>query len=339
VIHIRPARHWARAPLTVALGVTAALALAACGSSGSSGSASASSSAAKHYTIAYVPGATGVSFYDTLVDGMRTQAKTMGMSVIYQGSPNFDPSDQTPVVEAVCSRHPNVLVVSPTDPTAMAPAINTCLNAGIPVITTDTQLANTSKLTSQITTNNIQGGKLAAAYLGKQLHGSGQIAVLSLSPTATTQVQRVQGLENALKASYPNIKVVTLQYTAQAVTSSQTVVRSILAAHPGIKAIFGAAEPNAEGAAAALAADGKTGKVLVVGFDAGPTEVALLKQGKVSALIAQQAAKEGSLAAQYAHDKLTGQASAITASVQLPDVLLTSADVSEPSIQKYFYAP
>jgi len=342
VIHIRPARPWARAPLTVALGVTAALALAACGSSGSSGSASsasASSSAAKHYTIAYVPGATGVSFYDTLVDGMRTQAKAMGMSVIYQGSPNFDPSDQTPVVEAVCSRHPNVLVVSPTDPTAMAPAINTCLNAGIPDITTDTQLANTSKLTSQITTDNIQGGKLAAAYLGKQLHGSGQIAVLSLSPTATTQVQRVQGLESALKTSYPNIKVVTLQYTAQAVTSSQTVVRSILAAHPGIKAIFGAAEPNAEGAAAALAADGQTGKVLVVGFDAGPTEVALLKQGKVSALIAQQAAKEGSLAAQYAYDKLTGKASAITASVQLPDVLLTSADVSQPSIQKYFYAP
>ena len=63
MIHIRPARPWARAPLTVALGVTAALALAACGSSGSSGSASsasASSSAAKHYTIAYVPGATGV---------------------------------------------------------------------------------------------------------------------------------------------------------------------------------------------------------------------------------------------------------------------------------------
>ena len=328
---IRPNRHWSRA-LALAPVAGLAVALAACGSSGPA-------AGGKHYTIAYVPGATGVSFYDTLVAGMRTEAKSLGMSVIYQGSPDFSPSAQTPVVDAVCSRHPSVLVVSPTDPTAMAPAIDTCLNAGIPVITVDTQLANTSRLTSQITTDNTQGGTVAADFLGHQLHGAGQIAVLSLSPTATTQVQRVQGLESTLRASYPHISMVTLQYTAQAVTSSQTVVRSILAAHPGIKAIFGAAEPNAEGSAAALTADGKTGKVLVVGFDAGPTEVALLKQGKVSALIAQQAATEGSLAAKFAYDKLTGRPSAIRASVRLPDVLLTNGDVSQPSIRKYFYIP
>ena len=201
----RPSHRWPRAlALVPAAGL--ALALAACGSSGAStasGSGSPSASTgSKHFTIAYVPGATGVSFYDTLVAGMRTEARTLGMSVLYQGSPDFAPSAQTPVVDAVCSRHPSALVVSPTDPKAMAPAIDTCLNAGIPVITVDTQLSNPAKLTSQITTDNIQGGKVAAAYIGKQLHGTGQIAVLSLSPTATTQVDRVQGLENALKASY-----------------------------------------------------------------------------------------------------------------------------------------
>jgi ribose transport system substrate-binding protein len=327
-----PLRRWARVPLAAAL----VLAAAACSSSSSP--TTSSSPAHKHYTIAYVPGATGVGFYDTLVKGMRAKASALDMSVIYQGSPTFSPSAQTPVVNAICSRHPSVLIVSPTDPVAMAPAINTCLNAGIPVITTDTELANTSKLTSQITTDNIQGGQLAAAYIGKKLHGSGQIALLSLSPTATTQVQRIQGLERALKSSYPNIKVVTLQYTAQPVTSSQTVVRSILAAHPGIKAIFGAAEPNAEGSAAALAAVGKTGKVLVVGFDASPTEVSLLKAGKISALVAQRAAEEGADAAEFAYDKITGKGGAITAKVQLPDVLLTTTNVSQPSIQQYFYS-
>jgi len=309
----RPSRRWPAA-LALAPAAGLALALAACGSSGASTSSSSGSPSAstgsKHFTIAYVPGATGVSFYDTLVAGMRTEARTLGMSVLYQGSPDFAPSAQTPVVDAMCSRHPSALVVSPTDPKAMAPAIDTCLNAGIPVITVDTALANPAKLTSQISTDNIQGGKVAAAYIGQQLHGKGQIAVLSLSPTATTQVDRVQGLENALKASYP-----------------------------GIKAIFGAAEPNAEGAAAALAADGMTGKVLVVGFDASPTEVALLKKGQVSALVAQQAGTEGADAAQFAFDKLTGKSSAIQASVQLPDVLLTKSNVSQPSFAKYAYIP
>ncbi len=329
---IRPSRRLALAAALAAVTLTAA----ACSSSSSS-PASTKSSSGKHYTIAFVPGATGVSFYDTVLHGMQAKAKTLGMTVTYQGSPDFAPSAQTPVVDGVCSKHPSVLIVAPTDPVAMAPAINTCLNEGIPVITVDTQLSNTSRLTAEITTDNTEGGKLAGAYLGKELHGSGQIAELSLSPTATTQVDRLQAVDSVLKTSYPAIKVATLQYTQQATSSSETTVRSILSAHPQVKAIFGVAEPNAEGAISAIAAAGLTGKVLVVGWDASPAEVALLKKGTLSATVAQQAAQEGAMAAQYAYDKLTGKTSAITFHLSLPDVLLTSANVSQES--KYYYLP
>jgi ribose transport system substrate-binding protein len=329
----RPSRPWAWA---IALAVVA-LAAAACGS-GSSPSGSGGR-AGKHYTIAFVPGATGVSFYDTVLSGMRAKARTLGMTVTYQGSPDFAPSAQTPVVDGVCSKHPSVLIVAPTDPVAMAAAINTCLNEGIPVITVDTQLANTSRLTAEITTDNTQGGQLAGAYLGKQLHGSGQIAELSLSPTATTQVDRLQAVDSVLKSSYPGISVATLQYTQQATSSSETIVRSILSAHPQVKAIFGVAEPNAEGAIPAIAAAGEGGKVLVVGWDASPTEVSLLKKGTLSATVAQQAAQEGATAAQYAYDKLAGKASAIKFHLSLPDVLLTSSNVNQPGESKYFYLP
>jgi len=306
----------------------------------SSGSASASPAASgKHYTIAYVPGATGVAFYDTLVAGMKAKAATLGMSVIYQGSPNFAPASQTPIVDAICTEHPSVLIVSPTDPVAMAPAISTCLSAGIPVITTDTGLTNTSKLTSAITTDNDSGGKDAADYVGKALGGKGEVALLSLSPTATTQVERISSFEKEIKAAYPGITVLPVQYTAQATSDSETVARSILAAHPGVKAFFGSAEPNAEGVAAALKALSLTGKVINVGFDASPTEVALLKSGEINATVAQPAGEEGADAAQFAYDELTGDTSGITASVQLPAVLLTGANISQPTYQKYFYIP
>jgi len=336
------------APIAAIVIVTAA----ACSSAPSSTSSGASSAAAaatsssspgptsgKHYTIAYVPGATGVAFYDTLVSGMRAKAAALGMSVIYQGSPNFAPSAQTPIVDAICTRHPNALIVSPTDPVAMAPAINSCLTAGIPVITVDTGLSNTSQITSAITTDNDSGGKAAADFVGKALAGKGEVALMSLSPTATTQVARIQSFEKEIKAAYPGITVLPVQYTAQATSDSETVARSILAAHPGVKAFFGSAEPNAEGVAAALKALGMTGKVLNVGFDASPTEVTLLKSGEINATIAQPAAEEGADAAQFAYDKITGNTSGITASVQLPDVLLTTADGSQSAYQKYFYIP
>ena len=306
----------------------------------SSGSASASPAASgKHYTIAYVPGATGVAFYDTLVAGMKAKAATLGMSVIYQGSPNFAPASQTPIVDAICTEHPSVLIVSPTDPVAMAPAISTCLSAGIPVITTDTGLTNTSKLTSAITTDNDSGGKDAADFVGKALGGKGEVALLSLSPTATTQVERIASFEKEIKAAYPGITVLPVQYTAQATSDSETVARSILAAHPGVKAFFGSAEPNAEGTAAALKALSLTGKVINVGFDASPTEVSLLKSGEIQAVVAQPAAEEGADAAQFAYDKITGDAGGITASVELPDVLITAADATQSAYTKYFYIP
>jgi ribose transport system substrate-binding protein len=331
----RSPRLWALLAVTVTVGA------AACSSSSSptSSSTASASTAAKHYTIAYVPGATGVAFYDTLLAGMKAKAASLGMSVIYQGSPDFAPASQTPIVDAVCTKHPSVLIVSPTDPTAMAPAINTCLNAGIPVITVDTGLTNTSQLTSAITTDNDQGGTIAAQYVGRALGGKGQVALMSLSPTATTQVERIASFEKEMKSAYPGITILPVQYTAQATSDSETVARSILAAHPGVKAFFGSAEPNAEGAADALKALGLTGKVLDVGFDASPAEVALLKSGGINATIAQPAAEEGADAAQFAYDKLTGDTGGITASVQLPDVLVTSADASQASYTKYFYIP
>jgi ribose transport system substrate-binding protein len=323
-------RLWALLPI--------AIAIAACSSAPSTTSSGATTTS-KHYTIAYVPGATGVAFYDTLLSGMKAKAATLGMSVLYQGSPNFDPTDQTPIVEAMCSKHPNVLVVSPTDPVAMAPAIDTCLNAGIPVITVDTGLTNASRITSAITTNNDSGGKAAADYIGKALGGKGTVALLSLSPTATTQVERIQSFSQEIKAAYPGITVLPVQYTSQATSDSETVARSVLAAHPGVKAFFGSAEPNAEGTAAALKALALTGKVLNVGFDASPTEVSLLKSGEINATVAQLAAQEGADAAQFAYDKITGDTGAIQSSVELPDILLTGADASQGSYTKYFYIP
>jgi ribose transport system substrate-binding protein len=329
----RPSRRLALAAALAAVALTAA----ACSSSSTNPPSSTKSPSGKHYTIAFVPGATGVSFYDTVLSGMQAKARALGMTVTYQGSPDFAPSAQTPIVDGVCTKHPSVLVIAPTDPVAMAPAINTCLNEGIPVITVDTQLTNTSRLTAEITTDNTEGGQLAGAFLGKELHGSGQIAELSLSPTATTQVDRIDAVDSVLKSSYPGVKVVTLQYTQQATSSSESIVRSILSAHPQVKGIFGVAEPNAEGAIDAIAAAGLTGKVLVVGWDASPAEVALLKKGSLSATVAQQAAQEGAMAAQDAYDKLTGKTSAITFHLSLPDVLLTSANVSQDA--KYYYLP
>jgi ribose transport system substrate-binding protein len=317
---------------------TCALALAACGGGGGGGggTASAASSGAKHLSVAFIPGATGVAFYNSLAAGVQAEAKKLGMSYSMQGAADFSPSAQTPVVNAVCSRSPSLLLIAPTDPAAMRSSIQRCMNEGVTVITVDTSLADSSGIVSQISSNNIQGGQAAAQIIGAQLHGKGQVALMSLSPTATTQVQRLKGAEQELKATYPGITIATTQYTQQAPTSSETTARAILSAHPGVEAFFGAAEPNAEGVALAEASTGK--KLTNIGYDASPTEVGLLKQGKISALVIQQPALEGELGVQYGYDYLTKHRSAIKPTVLLPNVVVTTAQAGSAQAQKYYYS-
>ncbi|HET9061429.1 MAG TPA: substrate-binding domain-containing protein, partial [Acidimicrobiales bacterium] len=82
---------------------------------------------------------------------------------------------------------------------------------------------------------------------------------------------------------------------------------------------------------------GMKGKVYVAGYDAEPAEVQLLKQGVINILVVQNPAQEGSLAVQYAYDRLTGHASMIKKNVLLPNVIATTANANNPSISKYFY--
>lgn len=322
-----------------AAAVLAVATLAGCGSSAGSGSGAGSGSSPGSGgggLVAFIPGATGVGFYDALESGAKTEAAKLGYSFLYQGSPDFTPAAQTPVVNAVCAKHPKILLIAPTDPVALRPAIQTCMNAGVKVVTVDTALANTSGLVSAISSDNIQGGEAAASVIGERLKGHGQVAVFSIDGTTTTQVERVKGLKEGL-ARYPGISIVSSQFTGQPETVSETDTKAVMTSHPQVKALFGAAETNAEGAAQALSSIGDTGKLTVVGYDADPSAVALLKTGAISALVIQQPAREGQLGVEYAHDALTGHTALIKTSVLLPNVLVTTAQSGNPADTKYYY--
>ena len=316
-----------------------AAALAGCGGS-SPASSSPSSGSGSGTTgkglVAFIPGATGVGFYDALEEGAKAEAAKLGYTFLYQGSPDFTPAAQTPVVNAVCTKHPKILLIAPTDPVALRPAIQTCMNAGVKVVTVDTALTNTAGLVSAITSNNIQGGAAAAGVIAKALKGHGQVAVFSIDGTTTTQVERVQGLKKGL-APYPGISIVSSQFTGQPETVSETDTKAIMTSHPQVKALFGAAETNAEGAAQALSSLGATGKLTVVGYDADPSAVSLLKTGAISALVIQQPAREGQLGVEYANDALTGHTSLVKTSVLLPNILVTTAEAGNPSKARYYY--
>jgi ribose transport system substrate-binding protein len=321
------------------------LAASACSSSSSSpsaggGTTAASSSAtpggSAKYTVALVPGDSTDPFYLSMEAAASAEAAKLGMGFIWQGAATFSPEDQQPVLAALLARHPSALLVAPTDPAALTGTLAQFHSAGIPVITVDTTISDTSILTSRITSDNTQGGSAAADACGSALKGTGSAAVIYTTPGTTTTNARGQGFIAEMKAKYPKVTVYT-EYDNNTESTATTQVSSLLLAHSNLGCIFGTNDYAAEGAATAVDTAHDQSKVTIAGYDAEPQLVSLLKNHTINIIIAQKPAEEAQLAVEYAYDALTGKTADIQSSVQLPNVTMTQANIGEPSISQWIY--
>jgi ribose transport system substrate-binding protein len=284
---------------------------------------------AKQITIGFVPGETKDPFFISMQVGAQQEAAKLGVNLIWEGAPNYSPSDQTPYVNAMVSRKVDALIVAATDAQAMIPPINNAVQAGIPVLTADSTIADASLLTAQITSNNVQGGAAAADYLAQAIgNKKGKVAVLDPNPGITTDDARVQGFEQEIK-KYSNLNYVGVQYDNEQSTKAATLAQDLVTRYQDLVGIFGTDDTSASGAAQGIRSAQKTGTVKIVGYDAEPAEVQALQSGLISALIAQKPMEEGQLAIDYAYDAVAGKQSDIVKSTQLDNITITQDNLQQ----------
>ena len=212
----------------------------------------------------------GNAFYVTMERGIRSEANKYGFKIDIQGPQQFDPTLQTPIVNAVVATKPVGLLIAPTDSKAMFVPISQAVTAGIKVALVDTTLDDTSQVITAIATDNTAGGAAAADALAKLIGEKGEVMVIAFQAGASTSDQRQRGFETELK-KYPGIKYVGFQISNNDPSKAAAEVGSVLAAHPDLAGIFATNDRSAEGAATGLRVAGRVGAVKVVGFDAGPT--------------------------------------------------------------------
>ena len=292
--------------------------------------------AAQPITIALVPGIASDPFYITMHNGAAAEAKKLGVNLIWQGGSSFSPETQLPILQSLLAKHPDALLVAPTDVQALINPIRQYTLVNIPVISVDTTISDSSLLKSAITSNNTQGGAAAADAIAKFANESGDVAVINVKPGISTTDARQAGFLAEMK-KYPNMKIVAIEYDNDSPTTAFTQAQLIMLKHPNLKGIFGTNVFSAEGAGKAMAAGGKKGQVDVVGYDAEPDEVNLLKQGVITTLIIQQPAAEGALGVDYAYAIATGKPDSVPAAKLLDNVTATTANANDPDISKYFY--
>ncbi len=306
--------------------------------------AAAGPAAAKSYTIALIPGLTTDPFYITMHTGAEAAAKALGVTLLWQGAPDFNPVTQVPVLDAIIARHPDAILIAPTDKTQLIQPLKQAADAGIPVITVDTYIGTGQYQTgagaadfplSYIASDNVEGGRIAARALARAIGGKGKVYVSNVKPGISTTDQREEGFKAELKANDPGIEVLETEFNNDDANTAASQLQAVLARNPDLAGVFGANLFSAIGAANGVKAAGKTGKIQVVAFDAPPSIVQDLKSGLVSIAIAQHPGEIGwfGVAAAYAH--LTGQS--IPTAIGTGFTVITAHNVDDPAVKRFIY--
>ncbi len=291
-----------RAALTV--GVAAmALIVGACGDDEESSGGSASGGGGDNYKMTLIAGVKGDEFYITMNCGAQEEAKKQGVDLDFQGPDQFDATLQTPIVNGVIAKKPDAILIAPTDSKAMYAPIKQAADAGIKIVLVDTTLEQADLAVSQIASDNVGGGKAAAKALADAIGGSGKVFVNNTKPGISTTDQRAQGFEE--EAKNLGLEYVGQEYNQDQPDKAAAITKAQIAKNPDLKGIFATNLFGAEGAAAGLREAGVKG-VKIVGFDAGPKQVADLKEGLLQALVAQKPGDIGAQGVQQAVAALNG---------------------------------
>jgi ABC-type sugar transport system substrate-binding protein len=313
--------------------------LAACSSSGSgsksgSGSSSSSSGLSKK-NLELVVGTKSDDFYVTMECGAEAEAKKLGAKLTVTGPADFSVSEQAPILNAVAASKPDGLLVAPTDAKALDPELQRIQTAGTKIVFVDTSSSDASLGVSRITSDNTGGGKIAADNLGQSVGGKGTVAVINVNPGISTTDARIAGFNAEMKAKYPNVKVLGVQYDNDSSATAASQVTSDIAAHPDLSGVFATNVLSAQGAATGVQHAGKTGKVKVATFDAEPQQITFLKSNTIQLAVAQDPYQEGIDGVQQALNAANGKA--VTKSIGTALVAITPANVNAANVQKYIY--
>ena len=153
------------------------------------------------YTFALVPKAMNNPFFDLARDGCMQAAEDLDdVDCLYIGPSEHTEADQIQVVEDLISRRVDGLAVSPSNATAMARALARARDAGIPVITWDSDLLaeDAGLRATYIGTENRAMGVEQARLLEELKPEGGRICIQSGGAAAMNHNERMQGLRDTL---------------------------------------------------------------------------------------------------------------------------------------------
>jgi ribose transport system substrate-binding protein len=188
--------------------------------------------------------------------------------------------------EQAIARKPKGIVVVGFEPSLNA-IVDKAVDAGIPVVAVDGDLPG-SKRCAFVGTGNTQAGYQGGKKLAALIGGKGQIALMT-KPGQLNLEERIAGYRSAM-AECPGVSIVQVADTQSDPNVAAQAAATLLQKYPDLAGIGCVEAAGGMGAAMAVREAKKVGAVKIVAMDRGNDLLEQIKDGVVSASVAQQTA-------------------------------------------------
>jgi len=226
-------------------------------------------------------------FFVAVKRELDAEAGRLGVTIaVEDGQSNS--AKQTADIEAAITGGAQGIILAPNDVNALAPGVEEVIRAGIPLVTLDRRVEHTSVKVAHIGADNVAGGRILAQWVIDAFPDGARILLITGQLGSSPSIDRTRGFKETLGAAGAKYQIVAEQSATwkreQGLTVTQNVLTSLGA--QVLQAVVAESDEMALGALEALRSSGVAG-VKVIGFDATPEALKLVRSGDLAATVEQ----------------------------------------------------
>ncbi len=242
-------------------------------------------------------------FFAVLDNGIREVVASRGDKMITL-DPALDQEKQLEQVYDLIEQEVDLIFLNPVDWKMVKPALTAAKAAGIPVINVDSPVYDEALVDSIVTSDNYNAGVLVAHDVYERV-GTEVKVILFEHPETKSGIDRTQSFVDTA-AGYPGFEIVARYNSFGQLEYAMPVMEKIIRMNIDFDVVMCTNDPSAIGVLAALQAAGREESVYIYGVDGSPDAKKMVKEGKITATVAQSPMSIGRTAAESAYDLLAG---------------------------------
>jgi inositol transport system substrate-binding protein len=266
-------------------------------------------------------------FFVAVKRELDAEAGRLGVTVsVEDGQSNS--AKQTADIEAAITGGAQGIILAPNDVNALTPGVEEVIKAGIPIVTLDRRVENTSVKVPHVGADNVAGGRIMAKWVMDSFPDGARVLLITGQLGSSPSIDRTRGIKEGLAAAGAKYKIVAEQSGTWKREQGLTVTQNVLTSLGGqsLQAVVAESDEMALGALEALRSSGISG-VKVIGFDATPEALKLVRGGEMAATVEQSPMNQARSALQQLVAQIRHHAPMPGASI-VP-VLITQSNVNQ----------